>query len=260
MPLRDHSRLGPLHQWSSFHSMWATHITTRLNEVILSRRHTALPTFHLGARAEIDVATYEREHSLSLFDSANGHENGNGGVATLAEPKVYVAPAPALTDEVSFAETESFEVRISDELDGWRLVAAVELVSEANKDRPDHRRAFAVKCAGYLQTGVSVVVVDLVSSRTANLHAELCDLLDLPSSLRWASPSGLSAVCYRTAQGSERRDAAIPNGRVRLDVWPHELRTGTPLPTVPLWLAVDLAVPLELELTYAASCKSLRIE
>lgn len=260
MPLRDHSRLGAFNKWETFHSTWAVAIQNRLNDAVLSRRHMAHNSVHIGVRAEIDVAAYERERSPSLFDSADGHENGSGGVATLAEPKVYIAPAPALTDEVSFAETESFEVRVSDGLDGWRLVAAIELVSEANKDRPDHRRTFAVKCAAYLQTGVNVVVVDLVASRTANLHGELCDLLDLPPSLRWASPSGLSAVCYRTAQGTTRSGLAIPDGKVRLDVWPHELRVGTPLPTVPLWLAADLAAPLELEPTYAASCKSLRIE
>jgi hypothetical protein len=31
-------------------------------------------------------------------------------------------------------------------------------------------------------------------------------------------------------------------------------------PTVPLWLEPNLAVPLELELTYTQVCQSLRIE
>ena len=37
---------------------------------------------------------------------------------------------------------------------------AIELVSEANKDREENRRAFAVKCGSYLQKGVALVVVD----------------------------------------------------------------------------------------------------
>ncbi|HEX4607611.1 MAG TPA: hypothetical protein VH092_05335 [Urbifossiella sp.] len=45
----------------------------------------------------------------------------------------------------------------------------------------------------------------------------------------------------------------------RLDAWPYPLAVGEVLPTVPLWLAPDLVVPLELELTYAAACRSLRI-
>jgi hypothetical protein len=37
------------------------------------------------------------------------------------------------------------------------------------------------------------------------------------------------------------------------------LLTGQPLPTLPLWLADDLAVPLDLEATYEQTCGILRI-
>jgi hypothetical protein len=56
-----------------------------------------------------------------------------------------------------------------------------------------------------------------------------------------------------------KKGLAVGNGQVRLDVWPVPLAVGAELPTVPLRLAADLAVPLELELTYAAACRSLRI-
>ena len=46
---------------------------------------------------------------------------------------------------------------------------------------------------------------------------------------------------------------------MKLDAWPYPLALRQPLPTVPLWLTYDLAVPLELEATYEAACKSLRI-
>jgi hypothetical protein len=48
-------------------------------------------------------------------------------------------------------------------------------------------------------------------------------------------------------------------GKERLEMWPHELALGAELLTVPLWLEPNLAVPLELELTYANACESLRI-
>ena len=35
---------------------------------------------------------------------------------------------------------------------------------------------------------------------------------------------------------------------------------GTPLPTLPLWLASDRAIPLELEASYEATCEVLRIQ
>jgi len=34
---------------------------------------------------------------------------------------------------------------------------------------------------------------------------------------------------------------------------------GQPLPLLPLWLAENLAVPLELEATYEETCRILRI-
>ena len=40
---------------------------------------------------------------------------------------------------------------------------------------------------------------------------------------------------------------------------PHALDIGRPLPTMPLWLADDLAVPLELEESYEQSCAILNI-
>ena len=166
---------------------------------------------------------------------------------------------PPLTGEVSFADVDVCEVQVFKAEGGLKLVAAIELVSEANKDRVAHRRSFATKCASYLQKGVSVVVIDVVTSRSANLHAELVGHMGLPDLFDWNSPTGLSAISYRAVQGASTRDPSIGNGQVRLDVWPFALAVGEELPTVPLWLAADLAVPLELELTYTNTCESLRI-
>lgn len=41
--------------------------------------------------------------------------------------------------------------------------------------------------------------------------------------------------------------------------WTHALAIGQPLPTLPLWLADDRAVPLELEASYEETCRVLRI-
>ncbi len=45
----------------------------------------------------------------------------------------------------------------------------------------------------------------------------------------------------------------------RLETWSHPLAIGQALPTLPLWLASDLAVPLELEPSYEEACRVLRI-
>ena len=41
--------------------------------------------------------------------------------------------------------------------------------------------------------------------------------------------------------------------------WNHPLALGQPLPTLPLWLTDDLAVPLELEASYEEACHILRL-
>ncbi|OWK36328.1 hypothetical protein FRUB_02511 [Fimbriiglobus ruber] len=166
-------------------------------------------------------------------------------------PHVYAPPTAPIAGAADFTDPDLFEVQIFRGEGQWQMVAAIELVSEANKDRPETRRAFAVKCASYLQRGISVVFVDVVTTRSADFHTELGRLLHWPAEFHWTSPSGLSAISYRAVAREEE---------VHLEVWPHALAVGTALPTVPLWLAPDLAVPLELELTYAAACQSLRLD
>ena len=52
-----------------------------------------------------------------------------------------------------------YEVLIFDQERERRLVAAVELISPANKDRPESRRALVTKCATLLRQGVGIALV-----------------------------------------------------------------------------------------------------
>lgn len=246
MPLRDHFHppVSLRKSWETVHHGWAFVIAQRLNGAILTDRFESESHTHHGAQIEIDVATYEEEQQPSLF----GTNGQNGGVAT--QTQVYAPPAPPLACEVVLADADTFEIAIYKQEGGWKLVAAIELVSPANKDRSSHRRAFATKVASYLQQGISVVTVDIVTERIANLHEDVSNALRLPDALDWTSPTGLSAICYRLLR---------VEGKERLEIWPHQLTLGVELPTVPLWLEPKLAVPLELELTYTNTCESLRI-
>jgi hypothetical protein len=46
---------------------------------------------------------------------------------------------------------------------------------------------------------------------------------------------------------------------MHLETWAHPLELGRALPTLPLWLAGNLAVPLELDASYEETCRVLRI-
>jgi hypothetical protein len=125
------------------------------------------------------------------------------------------------------------------------------LVSPANKDRPGSRRTFAAKCAGYLRHGISVAIVDVVTSRAANLHRELFEVLEVKSRRApWESTTGLYAVAYRPVTVQKQP---------RLEAWPEALALGELLPTMPLWLDLDRCLPLALEPSYLVTCRSLRI-
>ena len=112
---------------------------------------------------EIDVAAFEKDDA-----PPNWLSERNGGVATAT----WAAP-PSLAVETDLPDYDEYEVRIFDAMRGRQLVAAIEIVSPANKDRPETRNAFVAKCAALLQKGVAVSIVDLVTVRHFNLYAEL---------------------------------------------------------------------------------------
>ena len=156
---------------------------------------------------------------------------------------------PATAAAVELPPVDGVEVRVFADEGDPRLTAAVELLSPRNKDRPQARQAFAVKCVGYLQQGSSVVVVDTVTTRRADLNAAILSLLGVGAGA--ATPPALSAVSYRAVGREEETQ--------ELQLWPAPLALGQPLPTLPLWIAADYAVPLDLGASYEAACADLRI-
>jgi hypothetical protein len=241
MPLRDHFR-SPLNDawpWDSVHANWATKIADQLNAGPLPPDYHAISLIKRGQEVEIDVAALRDEASPTPSSE-------QGGAATA----VWSPPRPSAATPVQFDEEDLFEVQVIRRFGGAQLRAAIELVSPSNKDRPSSRRAFVVKCSSYLFQGVAVVVIDVVTERLANLHAELLRLLELNGAMPWQSPTNIYAVAYRVAGA---------NGERILETWREELIIGAALPTLPLWLEADLSVPLKLEESYQAACASLRI-
>jgi len=136
-------------------------------------------------------------------------------------------------------------------------VAAIEIVSPANKDRPEHRQVFVAKCAALLRQGVSVVIVDLVTVRQFNLYGELLELIEQSDPALGKEPPWTYAVSCRWHRKTETK----PKDAMRtiFEAWNHTLAVGELLPTLPLWLSDDFAVPLELESSYQQACSDLRI-
>jgi hypothetical protein len=146
---------------------------------------------------------------------------------------------------------DDIEVQVFATVTGATLVAAIELVSPGNKDRPDTCRAFAAKCVAYLTRGIGLIVVDIVTNRLTNLHNEVVTLLGHGGPFLLQPAVSLYAVAYR------------PSRQVsgdQIEVWPVPLAVGQPLPVLPLALRNASVVPVDFEATYREACRNSRLE
>jgi hypothetical protein len=219
MPLRDHFRppLDNFHSWEELHGQWPAVIVQQLRN-LLPTGYVAGPHVHFGSEVEIDA--------------------------------VWAPPRPSVAVETTLPDYDEYEVKIYDAKGGRQLVAVIELVSPANKDRPEHRNVFVAKCAAMLQKGVAVSIVDLVTVRHFNLYTELLTLIGHSDPTLGAEPPDLYAASCRWIKRGKR---------TLLECWSHVLTLGQPLPTLPLWLSEDLSVPLNLEQSYEQACHDLWI-
>ncbi len=231
MALLDHFSppLEDQRYWHSFDNAWATTISTAINAK-LPVGYFAAPNVQFGI--EIDVATFE---NAGTTDAGLGLEQ-------------WDIPAPTMTIPLTMT-TDLVEVEIFDTREGPNLVGAIELISPANKDRPASRDAFVVKCQALLQRGIGLAIVDIVTERRADLHAELLVHLDHTESV--SKPSSLYASAYRPVKR---------NGAFFLDVWREDLAIGRKLPTLPLWLRDFICLRVDLEETYLRTCLDQRYE
>jgi len=243
MPLRDHFRLPIWNRasWEGFHGLWPGVIVQHLYPK-LPDNYTAEPRVHLGSYFEIDVCAYEEEPRPAA-PAVTGDSRG-------AATAIWSPPRPTLAVDADPSEQYAYEVLVFDHDRQRALVAAVEIVSPANKDRPKNRREFVAKCAALLGQGVCVSIVDLVTTRKFNLYTDLLELIDQRDPAFSPAPPATYAV---TCRGLKVGD--IP----RFESWAYPLVVGQSLPTLPLWLSENLAVSLDLEASYEESCRVLRL-
>ena len=242
MPLRDHFRppLDDVHSWDELHGGWPMMIVQKLIEV-LPEPYFAAPGVHLGTLYEVDIGTYRRPVA-----EANDFDVAKGGVAVAT----YAPPKPTLTLEPQLPNQDVYEVRIYDSRRNRHLVAAIEIVSPSNKDRPENRATFVAKAATLLKNNICVSIVDVVSTYDFNLYAELMNFLHGVDPALDSEPPPMYAATLRLRYEDRRR---------MMDNWYHPLAIGQPLPTLPIWLKENWAISLDLESSYEATCRTLRI-
>jgi hypothetical protein len=128
---------------------------------------------------------------------------------------------------------------------GHRVVALLEIVSPANKDRPSSVADFVDKAASALRQGIHLLVVDLFPP---GLH----------------DPQGIHEAIW-DAYGDEPNEppldkpltlASYVAGRLP-EAYLEFVAVGNALPAMPLFLDLHLYVTVPLELTYEAAYRGV---
>jgi hypothetical protein len=219
--------------------MWPAIIVQQIRKK-LPPGFIAAPNVQLGPYFDIDIAAFER-----VLDPTEATDSG-GRTAVLAPPK------PTWAVDTDLPEDDIFEVEIYQVQEERLLVAVIEIVSPANKDRPDKRRAFAGKCGALLRQGVAVSIVDLVTIRQANLYAEMMAFIGHKDPHLGPEPP--------TIYVSSTRWTPNPEGtRARLESWFSPMTIGQPLPALPIWLGETHSLEFNLDRSYEQACEDLSI-
>lgn len=160
----------------------------------------------------------------------------------VAEPRVHLGSYYEI-------DVSAYEVLVFDLERERRLVAAIEIVSPANKDRPESRQLFVAKCLNLLRQDVCVAMIDLVTIRQFSLYGDLLTLIGHADAISQSATPIYAATCRKRAGG----------WRTKVDTWFFPLAIGQPLPMLPIWLTERLSVQLDLEASYEETCRLLRI-
>jgi hypothetical protein len=228
MPVHDWTRVPP-GVFHDFHHVWIGELRNALNRSLLPAGYYALAEQHTGKRIA-DVLTLQEG-----FPATNGpsQDNSGGGVAVAEAP-------PQVRHKLSLQAAlrvlrKTLAIR---HVSGDRLVAVVEIVSPANKDRRTHVEEFLDKLETALRHGIHVVLVDLFPPGAADpqgLHGEFWDRLG-------------GDVEPVTAKEPLRVVSYVAD--VPATAFVEPLAVGQALPSIPLFLTSDRYVRMPLETTY----------
>jgi hypothetical protein len=156
------------------------------------------------------------------------------------EPSVSSPSATAVEPDHEVVATFTFDPQRAIHIERHgQLIAAIEIVSPRNKDRPKSRDRYLSRYNGYIQQGVHLLLVDVLP-RPANFS--FAD--DLGADLGFAlEPCPVPyAVSYRVGE-------PVPEGTL-IAFWRRLLTVGEPLPTIPLALDTHHQIDIDLEQTY----------
>jgi len=228
MPVHDWTRVdaGIFHD---FHNAWVLELANTLTGGLLPAGYYALTEQHAG-KYVADLLTL---HATPPGNELPPLPPDRGGLALAeAPPKVR----RKLTSTGNYRRLRrTLAIR---HVSGHRLIALIEMVSPANKDRPEHVQEFVGKAVAALEQGIHLLLVDLFPPGRhdpAGMHGAIWECFDnQPYDLPAAEPFTLAAYAAGAAP----------------EAYLEHLAVGDALPEMPLLLGSDRYVRVPLETTY----------
>ena len=228
----------PLHDWRDDRGWNGLHVVwqTQLLDWLQSRLPPGYRAY-IGSVPALTVDATNGRPDLGIRNWTPHPMTGESGSA--ASP----SPEPDAETVAVFELDPQTAVHI--DLHG-QLIAAIEIVSPRNKDRPDSRERYTGRYFGYVRQGVHLLLIDVLPRPVGFSFADAinADLgFDQP-------PTPVPfAVSYRVGE-------PVPEGTL-LAVWRRPMAVGEPLPSIPLALNVHQSITIDLEHTYRESARRL---
>jgi hypothetical protein len=231
----------PLHDWSADRGWDSLHLVWQAQ--LLDWIQPRLPP---GYRAYLGAVP-----ALTV-DTPNGRPDL--GVRNWTPPPTAGAPAApkstSIEPDAEVVATLALDPLRAIHIDAHgRLVAAVELVSPRNKDRPEARERYTARYLGYIHNAVHLLLVDVLPRPVGFSFA---DELAINLGIKQPPCPVPFAVSYRVGE-------PVPEGTL-IARWVRSFRIGDPLPVIPLALTVTQEVPIDLEHTYREAARRVYLD
>jgi hypothetical protein len=241
MPIHDWTRVdaGTFH---AFHTLWIGRLMESLNTGLLPTGYYALAE-QVATRMQTDVLALETG-SARRFPAG---DDRNGGLAVAeAPPLVRLRVRPDPQRKKPRRPTSLRRHVAIRHITGHRVVALIEVVSPANKDRKSNVRELAEKVVRTLESGVHVLVLDLLPGGRHDpkgIHGAVWAYFD---STACQPPDDAPLMLASYAWDGSEPDAFLePTAR------------GHTLIEMPLFLTPERYINVPLETTYTAAYRGM---
>jgi Protein of unknown function (DUF4058) len=234
----------PVHDWATvdagifhdFHSAWVTEMRSAFNGGLLPQDYYALVEQHAG-RYVPDLLTL---HAAPESGTPPNSPAPSGGLA-LAEVQPKVRRRLTATGAYGRLRRTVAIRHVS----GHRLVAVIEVVSAAKKDRADSVKEFTAKAVALLEEGVHVLVVDLFAP---GIHD--------PRGMHGAIWERFERELYEIPVNEPVTLASYMAGAAPVAFLEHR-SVGETLPDMPLFLHWEHYINTPLEATYQSAYRGV---